>query len=576
MALLLHGVGVSRGIGIGPVHILERGKPEIVRYDIPTSRVRDEVSRFRKAHKQAIRHLQKIRDSIPQNAPEDIAAFIDSHLLMIDDAMLGQVPAQVIKKEKCNAEWALKHQEDNLVKVFDEMQDSYLKTRRNDVEHIIHLIQSFLHDENYSPKPRKNLKDHIIVTDDLTPGDTIMFERQKIAGFVTEYGGPTSHTAILARSLGIPCIVAVPGARTMLRENETIIADSVHGLVLAGDDKSLLAKYRKQKRLEKSYQQQLALLKSKKAKTRDGVRITLMANIELGEDIRNLKRCGSDGVGLYRTEFLYIDRDEVATEEEQLSFYKKIIRVTGKDPVTIRTLDLGAEKEFDPEYTGPLAPNPALGLRAIRRSLKAPHTFLEQLRAILRASAYGKVRLLIPMLTSPADLDQILDLCDLAKKQLKENNSHFDPEMMIGGMIEVPAAALAIEEMGQRLDFLSIGTNDLIQYALAVDRIDEEVSYLYDPLHPGILRLIEKIIKAGKNLNIPVAMCGEMASDIRFTRLLLGMGLREFSVHPNELPEIKNIIINSNISALKRQYKRALGSGDTDQIRRFVKKSALS
>lgn len=574
MTLLLHGISVSRGISIGPVHLLERGKPEIMRYSIPRKRIQSEVSRFKKAHQQAIRHLQKIKDSIPKNAPEDIAAFIDSHLLMMDDFMLGQVPAQIIEKERCNAEWALKHQEGTLIKVFDEMQDSYLKTRRNDIEHIIHLIQSFLHDENYDIKPHKNLKDHIIVTDDLTPADMIMFERQKIAGFITEYGGPTSHTAILARSFGIPCIVAVPGVRALLSENETVIMDSVQGLILAGGDKYLLAKYREQKRLEKSHQQKLASLKDKKARTNDGVRIILMANIELGEDIRTLKRCGSDGVGLYRTEFLYIDRNQAATEQEQFTVYKKIIRAAGDNPVTIRTLDLGAEKEFDPEYTGPLAPNPALGLRAIRRSLKSPQIFLAQLRAIFRASAYGKVRLLIPMLTSPDELEQILQLCELVKEQLTKSGKRFDSDMMIGGMIEVPAAALAAEEIGRRLDFLSLGTNDLIQYALAVDRIDEEVSYLYDPLHPGILRLIGQVINAGKNLNIPVAMCGEMASDIRFTRLLLGMGLREFSVHPNDLPEIKNIIINSNISRLKRQYKRALNSGKPEQIKKFASKSS--
>ncbi len=574
MALLLHGIGVSRGIGIGPVYILERGKPEIIRCDIPRKRIQHEVSRFKKAHQLAIRHLQKIKNSIPQNAPEDIAAFIDSHLLMIDDFMLGQAVTQIIEKEKCNAEWALKHQEGTLVKVFDEMQDSYLKTRRNDIEHIIHLIQSFLHDENYDIKPRKNLKNHIIVTDDLTPGDMIMFERQKIAGFITEYGGPTSHTAILARSFGIPCIVAAPGARALLNENEAVIMDGARGLVLAGSDKSMLAKYREQKRLEKSHRQKLASLKNKKAQSGDGARIVLMANIELGEDIRTLKRCGSDGVGLYRTEFLYIDRNRAATEEEQFAAYKKVLRAAGDNPVTIRTLDLGAEKEFDPDYAGPLAPNPALGLRAIRRSLKNPQTFLAQLRAIFRASAYGKVRMLIPMLTSPGELEQILRLCGQVKEQLTQSNTRFDPNMMIGGMIEVPAAALAAEEIGRRLDFLSLGTNDLIQYALAVDRIDEEVSYLYDPLHPGILRLIEQVIKAGKSLDIPVAMCGEMASDIRFTRLLLGMGLKEFSVHPKDLPEIKNIIINSNVRSLKRQYKRALNSADPDRIRKFVSKSS--
>lgn len=575
MTLLLNGIGVSRGISIGPAHILERGKAEILRCDIGDEHVAEEILRFRKAHKRAIKHLQETRNAIPRDAPEDIAAFIDSHLLMMDDPMLGQMPAQIIKEQKCNAEWALKCQENNLVKVFDEMQDSYLKTRRNDVEHIIGMIQGFLLNEDYNVKPQKDLKDYIIVADDLTASDTIMFERQKIGGFVTEYGGPTSHTAILARSFGIPSIVAMPGVRSLLVEDETVIMDSINGIVLAGADKTLLAKYRRQKKREKDHQQKLAILRHQPAKTRDGVRITLMANIELSEDIRILKRCGSDGVGLYRTEFLYIDRNKTATEEEQFRVYRKIIRAAGDNPVTIRTLDLGAEKEFDPSYEGPLTLNPALGLRAIRRSLKHPDTFLEQLRAIFRAGAYGNVRILIPMLTSTAELEQILHLCELAKEQLREKKIRFGGDTKIGGMIEIPAAAMAAEELGHRLDFLSIGTNDLIQYALAVDRIDEEVSYLYDPLHPGILRLIKMVIEAGKTLNLPVAMCGEMAGDARFTRLLLGMGLKEFSVHPNDLPEIKNIIINSNVAALRRRYKSVLASFNSDQLKKLVQPPAL-
>jgi len=571
MTLLLNGLGVSRGIAIGPVHILERGKPESIRCDIPGERVGDEVKRFRKAHRQAARHLRDIRKSIPGDAPPDIAAFIDSHLLMIDDVLLKKTPADIIRQQKCNAEWALQIQANELVRVFDEMQDSYLKTRRDDVEHIIRLIQGFLGDENYSLKQRnKDLKGCIIAADDLAPADTIVFEHQHIAGFITEYGGPTSHTAILSRSFGIPSIVAVANARAHLAEGERVIIDGTRGLLVIGADNKMLRDYRRQIKLDKEHRKKLEAIRKKPARTRDGARITLMANIELDEDIRALRRHGADGVGLYRTEFLYIDRHHAAGEDEQLAAYRKILRAAGGNIVTIRTLDLGAEKEFDPDYAGPLAPNPALGLRAIRRSLKNPDVFLRQLRAILRASAHGKLRILIPMLTSTREIGQIMELYRTAQRQLTKAKKRFNQTVAIGGMIEVPAAAMAAETLGRELDFLSIGTNDLIQYALAIDRIDEEVSYLYDPLHPGVLQLIDAVIRAGERLKIPVAMCGEMAGDRRFVKLLLAMGLREFSVQPNDLLEVKSVIMDSDLAALKRTYRRIAASREPGRVAEMV------
>lgn len=571
MTLLLNGLGVSRGIAIGPVHILERGKPESIRCDIPADRVGDEVKRFRKAHRQAARHLRDIRKSIPGDAPPDIAAFIDSHLLMMDDVLLKKTPAEIIKQRKCNAEWALQIQENELVRVFDEMQDSYLKTRRDDVEHIIRLIQGFLGDENYSMRQRgKNLKGCIIAADDLAPADTIVFEHQHIAGFITEYGGPTSHTAILSRSFGIPSIVAVANARAHLAEGERVIIDGTRGLLVIGADNKMLRDYRRQIKLDKEHRKKLEAIRKKPARTRDGARITLMANIELDEDIRALRRHGADGVGLYRTEFLYIDRRHAAGEDEQLAAYRKILRAAGGNIVTIRTLDLGAEKEFDPDYAGPLAPNPALGLRAIRRSLKNPDVFLQQLRAILRASAYGKLRILIPMLTSTREIGQIMELYRIAQQQLTKAKKRFNQSVAVGGMIEVPAAAMAAETLGRELDFLSIGTNDLIQYALAIDRIDEEVSYLYDPLHPGVLQLIDAVIRAGERLKIPVAMCGEMAGDRRFVQLLLAMGLKEFSVQPNDLLEVKSVIMDSDLASLKRKYRRIVASRNPARVAEMV------
>jgi len=576
MAMLLLGSGVSRGIGIGRVHLFEHGEDEIARYQLVASQVAGEVARFNKAHQRAIAHLENVRKLIPADAPDEIAAFIDSHLLMIADAPFKQTPIQIIAAQLCNAEWALDIQKNKLVQVFDEMQDSYLKTRRNDVEHIIRLIQQSLEknaagEQQHSLRSqRKQLKGAIVVSDDLTPADTIMFEHQKIGGFVSEYGGSNSHTAILARSLGIPAVVAVPNVRALLAENETVIVDGYSGTLLSGADKRIVQSYKQRLKAEKAHKKQLAVLKNKPTCTRDGVAIKLMANIELSEEVRAFKYSGAEGVGLYRTEFLYTNRSREVGEDEHFVAYRKLLRAAAGKPATIRTLDLGGEKEFDPDYAAPLAQNPALGLRAIRRSLKNPEQFLHQLRAILRASVYGEVRILIPMLTSFSELEQIIELYQFAQQQLSEQRIRFKRDIKIGGMIEVPAAAFAAEAFAQRLDFLSIGTNDLIQYALAIDRIDEEVNYLYNPLHPGVLGMISMVIAAGKRLHKPVAMCGEMAGDTRYTALLLAMGLREFSVPLNNLLEIKEIIIDSHVASLRRKYQRIMAHADVQRIDEMI------
>ena len=575
MTMLLTGSGMSKGIGIGPVHLFEHGKSEVTHYKIEPKQVRSEVSRFNKAHKLAVTHLRNVRKLIPKDAVEEIAAFIDSHLLMIADIPLKQTPIQIIEEQLCNAEWALDIQKNKLVQVFDVMQDSYLKTRRNDIEHIIRLIQTALEKDKVAKdklshsKPDLQFKGYIVVADDLAPADTIMFEHQKIRGFVTEYGGTNSHTAILARSLGIPAIVALSNVRNLLSENEIIIIDGTSGSLIANADDQTKHAYQRRIKADKVQQKELAVLKHKSTRSQDGVDIKLMTNIELSEEVRSFKHSGAEGVGLYRTEFLYLDRYNQVSEDEHFTAYKKIVRAADDKPVTIRTLDLGAEKEFDPDYEGPLAPNPALGLRAIRRSLKNPELFLKQLRAILRASIYGNVRILIPMLTSLNELEQIMELYKLAQRQLKDQKKRYKKNIKIGGMIEVPAAALAADVFASKLDFLSIGTNDLIQYALAIDRIDEEVNYLYNPLHPGVLNLISLVLEAGQRLNVPVAMCGEMAGDSRYTTLLLAMGLREFSVHPNNLLEIKRIIMDSDVGSLQHKYRRMKAKLDADYIAEF-------
>ena len=561
MALIISGLGVSRGIAIGRAHLLTRGSEEVLERTLRPDEIADEVKRFKRAVDGAAKQLRKIRNSIPEEAPKDVADFIDSHLLMLKDSMLCKAPIDIIKEFQCNAEWAVKQQSDRLTAVFDQMEDEYLRTRQNDINHVIHLIQNMLSDHKFEvDKAMHKLKGAIIVADDLTPADTVVMQNQNIAGFITEFGGPLSHTAILARSLGIPAIVGIQDARALLKEEEQIIIDGSEGMVLAGVDDKTIKEYRAKQREQKEARRQLETLRDVSARTKDGVRISLQANIELTEDIKALKQSGAEGVGLYRTEFLYIDRDSPAKESEQLSAYKKVIRALKGNPVTIRTLDLGAEKEFDPEYQGPLVQNPALGLRGIRRSLVDSDLFRVQLRAILRASVIGPVRVMFPMLTSYDELMKALSTLDQAKRELREEDQPFDGDIAVGAMIEVPAAALAAHSFAKQLDFLSIGTNDLIQYTLAIDRIDDQVNYLYDPLHPSVLRLIQMTLQAGKRAEIPVSMCGEMAGDTRYTRLLLGMGLRDFSAHPSTLLEVKEIVNSVKVKDLEPMCKRILST----------------
>lgn len=571
MALIVSGIGVSRGIAIGKAHCLNRAMPEVFERRLEKNEIKREIKRFQNAVDEAGIQLLDIRDTIPEDAPKDVAAFIDSHILMVNDSMLRKVPVEIIREQHCNAEWALKQQHDKLITVFEQMEDDYLRTRINDIEHVINLIQQILKDRQYTVEVKASpLKRSIVVADELTPADTVVMQNQSIAGFITELGGPLSHTAILARSLGIPAVAGIQDARLLLQQGEQIIIDGGDGMVLAGIDEKTIKEYRQKQREQKEAKRKLDSLRNVSAKTRDGRRISLQANIELAEDISILKQSGADGVGLYRTEFLYIDRHEPANENEQLNAYRKVIRILKGKPLTIRTLDLGAEKEFDPDFQGPLIQNPALGLRAIRRSLRDTDLFRQQLRAILRAAAGGPVRILLPMVTNSSELIQSLSILDQTKRELKSEGHDFNPDVAVGAMIEVPAAALSANILAKQLDFLSIGTNDLIQYTLAIDRIDDQVNYLYDPLHPSVLKLINLILQAGRRAKIPVAMCGEMAGDVRYTRLLLGMGLREFSAHPSSLLEIKQIINRSKITQLQAPIKKILGTTVPDKISPMV------
>ncbi len=570
MSIYISGIGVSRGIAIGEAYVLVREKLDASQIILPSSEIDSEIKRFKIALALASKQLHNIKNKIAKDTADDILVFIDTHLLMLEDPAFDEGTINNIKQYSCNAEWALQMQGERLVQVFDEMEDPYLRTRKDDVLHVVKRIQSALagaeeNNDNISYKGK------IIVTDDLTPADTIMMQHQKVAGFITEFGGPLSHTAILARNLGIPAIVGLHHARHLIHRDETLIIDGFTGAAINCPDKKSLKFYRAVKRSETIKRNLLKTLTGKPTITLDNKQITLHGNIDRPADIKIIKKYDDTGVGLYRTEMLFIKLNQWPDQATHFKTYKRAVKALNGKPLTIRTMDLGADKEIqDTIDQGPMAHNPAMGLRAIRRCLKEPQNFMPQLLAILRASAYGPVRLMIPMLTNLEELDQVLALINDAKQRLQKKKIAFDKNIPIGAMIEVPAAALAVEAFANKLDFLSIGTNDLIQYTLALDRIDDEVNYLFDPLHPAVLKLIHMTIQAGKQANIPVSMCGEMASDTQYTRLLLGMGLEYFSVQANALLEVKHIIINSTFKNLQHEVDGILKTYNSSEIKSRV------
>ena len=570
MSIYISGIGVSKGIAIGEAYLIAREKIDVTQQTLPASKIKAEIKRFKKALKLANSQLHDIKKKIAKDTADDILVFIDTHLLMLEDPAFDEGTIANIKRFSCNAEWALQIQGERLVQVFDEMEDPYLRTRKDDVLHVVKRIQTALlgqseEDDDISYRGK------IIVTDDLTPADTIMMQHQKIAGFITEYGGPLSHTAILARNLGIPAIVGLHHARSLIHRGETLVIDGLAGTVINAPGKKSLKYYRGARRDEIAKRNLLNDLSGKPAITLDGKQITLHGNIDKPADIRTIKKYDDTGVGLYRTEMLFIELNQWPDQQTHFKTYKRAVKALKGKPLTIRTMDLGADKEIqDTIDHGPMAHNPAMGLRAIRRCLKEPQDFMPQLLAILRASAFGPVRIMIPMLTSTDELDQVLTLIEEAKQLLKKKKIAFDNKIPVGAMIEVPAAALAADAFASKLDFLSIGTNDLIQYTLAIDRIDDEVNYLFNPLHPAVLKLIQMTIDAGKRAGIPVSMCGEMASDTLYTRLLLGMGLEYFSVQANALLEVKHIIVHSTFKNLEEEVKEIMQIYETDEIKSRV------
>ncbi len=553
MTLAFQGIGIasSSPIALGPAFVDVRGGGGVSHTRIGAGQVAAEITRFELSVTAAHEALRTVRAQIPASTPVKIAEFIDTHLLMLEDTTMVDEVRRIVADELCSAEWALQMHRDALLKVFDQMDDPYLRTRRDDIEHVVDQIQTHLRGDSPQPKlTEQDLAGSVVVARDLTPADAIVLRQRGAVAFVTEFGGPMSHTAILARSLGVPAVMGIHDITRYLRTGEFLVVDGETGTVLAKADASTLEYYRQRLRLIEARQLRLRAIVDQPTETRDGVFVSLQANLDLPEDVEMARANGIAGVGLYRTEFLYMNRADLPDEEEHLATYAAMIANLDGLPITIRSLDIGVDKRA----AGlPDCDNPALGLRALRFCLKTPELFHPQLRAILRAAAQGPVRLMLPLVTNVQELDSVLALLAQLKRQLRQEGLAHDDALPVGAMIEVPAAALSARAIAQRMDFLSIGTNDLIQYTLAVDRLDDSVNYLFDPIHPAILRLIRMTIEAGSALNIPVGMCGEMASDTRFTRLLLGMGLRDFSMQPGAILDVKEILLECDTRDLRHR-----------------------
>jgi phosphoenolpyruvate-protein phosphotransferase (PTS system enzyme I) len=575
----IHGIGVSSGIAIGHAHLVSNALLEVVHYQLPNHLIDEEIARFENAIINVKKDLETVRHTLSKNAPAEISAFIGTHLMMLADKSLSEVPKEIIRKEHCNAEWAIKQQMDDIVEQFEAIEDEYLRERKQDVVQVVErVIKVLLGHPSQAASVAKDKQTQesaiILVAHDISPADAIQFKQHRFAAFITDVGGVTSHTAILARSLNIPSIVALQRARDLINDNELIIVDGSLGVVIVNPSKEILAEYKLRQEQWELEQQKLKLIKSTKAVTICGTAIELQANIEVPDDVTAVKASGATGIGLYRTEFLFMNRREMPDEEEQFIAYKQVAEAMKGMPVTIRTLDLGADKQMNPDSIVNCA-NPALGLRAVRLCLSEPQIFHTQLRALLRASHYGDIKILIPMLSNLNELRQTKLLLERAKLSLRKQHIPFNENIQLGGMIEVPAAAINAEAFAKELDFMSIGTNDLIQYTLAIDRTDDAVAHLYNALHPAVLKLISMTIQAGIKLGKPVAVCGEMAGDAKLTKLLIGMGLRQLSMHPSNVLSVKQQILHSQMTTVNANARKVLSYTDIEKIEPLVAKFNL-
>jgi phosphoenolpyruvate-protein phosphotransferase (PTS system enzyme I) len=585
MTFAIHGIAVARGIAIGRAVLVASGRVDVAHYFIQPDQVEAEIGRVRAGRNAVVEEIQRLQQSIsamgPKEAPSELFALLDVHLMLLQDEELISGVKHWITERLYNAEWALTTQLEVLSRQFDEMEDEYLRERKADLEQVAERILRYMKGMAspvaQPPAPRRKTQQDLLLDDsidvplvliahDLSPADMLQFKQSVFAGFITDVGGKTSHTAIVARSMDIPAVVGARSASQLVRQDDWVIIDGDAGVIIVDPSPIILAEYGFKQRQAELERGRLSRLRHTPAVTLDGQKIELLANIELPEDAPAALKAGAVGVGLFRSEFLFMGRNgKMPDEEEQYLAYRRAIEGMEGLPVTIRTVDVGADKPLDESRHDDAHLNPALGLRAIRWSLAEPEMFRTQLRAILRAAAHGKVNLLVPMLAHATEIRQTLSLIDFARAELDNRGTAYGA-VRIGAMIEVPAAALSLRTFLKYFDFLSIGTNDLIQYTLAIDRADESVAHLYDPCHPAVLRLVADTIAECNRQGKGVSVCGEMAGDVAFTRLLLGLGLRSFSMHPAQILAVKQEVLRADSARLQLWALQVLESEDPARL----------
>lgn len=565
----IQGIGASPGIIIGKAYLIERFKVRLPQKRIDSTRVGEEVKRFLNAIEESRSQLAEIKEKILDPQVRKHSFILDVYLMILNDEMLLQDTVDIIRKKKVNAEWALDLTLEKLDTAFKAIEDEYLRERRSDLHYVsARIFRNLLgrkHDDITKIKGKV-----VIVAHDLSPADTLQMNLKHVAGFITDIGGKVSHTAILSRSLGLPAVVGLEVATSLINGGDLLIIDGETGEVVINPTEEVSQSFLERKRRTKSIEREILKYASLPAETRDGVRVRLQANIEMVEEISSAKMHGAEGIGLYRTEILYLNRKDLPTEEEHFQTYRRLVENIYPATATIRTLDIGGDK-FLPDYSKNNELNPALGLRAIRFSLKETEIFKTQLRGILRASIHGKLRILFPMISGIEEIRKAKAILEEVKRGLTKAKIPFDQGIQVGAMIEIPSASDIADILAREVDFFSIGTNDLIQYALAVDRINEHVSYLYEPLHPAVLRIIRWVVQSGHQAGIPVAICGEMASEPTYALILLGLGLDEFSMNPVSIPKVKKVLRMSRFEETRSLVEQLFQFPMASEIECFVR-----
>ena len=565
----LHGISASPGICIGKAYLIgKEGVDVLEKYFIDQDRLQEEIHRFKAAVKSAKDELQGIIKTMPEELRQD-AHILEAHMVLFEDKMLYGRTIEIIERELVNAEWALKIVVSDVKAMFDNMTDSYLRGRADD---IIHVSDSIM--QNLAGTKTENIaaisKRVILIATDLSPAETSQIQLEKIMGFVTDHGGKTSHTGIIAQTLEIPAVLGIDNATSIIKNDDIIIVDGTTGIVIINPTDQTLIQFEERKERYESHKANITRDSHLPAETADGIYMEVMGNIELPEEVVSVIHYGGDGIGLYRTEFQYLSRSDFPSEYELFDRYKDVVEVMAPKPVTIRTFDISGDKKV-PYVSRSGDANPALGLRGIRYCLKKPDVFMTQLRAVLRASAFGHVRILLPMVSSHEEIIAAKNILNKATHSLAKEGVDFDENIEIGVMIEVPSAAIMADVMAMEVDFFSIGTNDLIQYSLAVDRVNKDVAYLYQPLHPAIIRMIKYVIDVAKDKGVKVFMCGQMASDPINIPILLGLGMENLSMNPQSIPTVKSMIKALTVKDAKPFVQEVLKETSTDAIIELVK-----